>query len=608
MRIGANYSERKCDFIVWAPKRNQVDLQLIERNELLRMKKVENGYWILNVPGLNPDVLYTYLLDGKESKPDPASHFQPTGVFGPSQVIDHGAFKWKDGSWTGVEVRNLFFYEIHVGTFTRQGTFKAASERIKDIAELGFNAVELMPISQFSGTRNWGYDGVFPFAVQNTYGTPYDLKELVNECHLHNVALFIDCVYNHVGPEGNCLNDFAPYFPSTRIGQWGPSINLDGKLNDGVRNFFSENVLHWLGNFHFDGIRLDAVQTMMDTNPNHFLQEINSSVRLFSDKIGRKCHLIAESGYNIPQLLLPLNQCGYGFDAQWLDDFQHAIFALLTGEKEGYYRNYGSLQDVIEVLNDAYLYVGGEYDFKRRDESYRDIPAYRFIVFSQNHDQIGNRLLGDRLTSIAGIEAAKLASAMVFLSPYVPLIFMGEEWGEIAPFLFFTDYQGKDLIANIRDGRRHEFVEFHWQGEVPDSQDQAVFEQSKIRWEKRDSEDGKNITSFYRQLIKLKKIPIFHSEADRQIKVSQICENVLLMYKESGNSKAIIIANFSKQQSTFTFPLVKGNYLKIFDSADIEWSGPGSNLPCKTIAGDRHFIPGYCVAVYLSEINEGDIG
>lgn len=610
LRVGADYHDGTCDFSVWAPCHDHLSL-LLGGNERFEMEKAKDGYWTHTVDGLEANTTYMYPLDDKAAKPDPASHFQPNGVFGPSAVIDHEAFTWQDNNWRGLDIKDLVFYEVHVGTFTPEGTFTAMQDRIKELSDLGINAIELMPVTQFSGKRNWGYDGVFPYAVQNTYGTPNDLKALVNECHLQGIALFIDFVYNHLGPEGNCLNEYGPYFPSTRMGRWGATINLDGPQSGGVRNYFLENTLHWFSHYHIDGIRLDAVLSMQDSSPKHFLQELNEAVESFCEKTGKKFHLIAESGYNVPKVLTPKKQGGYGFDAQWLDDFQHALFAPITGEKEGYYRNYGTLQDLIEVLSDAYVYVGGEFDFKRRkpDESYRWIPADKFIVFSQNHDQVGNRLLGDRLTSITGFEAAKLAAGLTVLSPYVPLLFMGEEYGETAPFMFFTDYQGKQLVGAVREGRKREFAEFHWKGEVADPQSLETFEKSKINWQQRYSSKGKKIVAYYRALIQLrKKHPIFHSGAERQIKqLSSEGETLLFIHKQNKNSDAGIVANFSNQQCSFAFPFENGTYRKILDSADAAWDGRGKTLSDTAVKGDKHSIQGFNFAVFLNtKLNEGE--
>jgi maltooligosyltrehalose trehalohydrolase len=608
LHVGADYSDGTCRFSVWAPNHNHVTVSLTAENQHFPMDKFVAGYWTHTAEGFEPGTAYMFELDGKETKPDPASHYQPDGVFGPSQVIDHDTFRWKDRGWRGLDIKDLVFYEVHVGTFTPEGTFKAASERIKELQEFGINAIELMPITQFSGKRNWGYDGVFPFAVQNSYGAPDALKALVNECHTRGVALFLDFVYNHLGPEGNCLNDYAPYFPNSNMGRWGANVNLDGPLNDGVRNYFIENTLHWLNHYHIDGIRLDAVLSMQDSSSRHFLTELKESVRSFGENSGRKVHLIAESGYNVPAVLQTTEKGGYGFDAQWLDDFQHAVFALITGEREGYYRDYGSIQDLTETLTEGYVYVGNEHDYKRRspNESYSWIPADKLIVFAQNHDQVGNRLLGDRVTSISGFEAAKLAAGIVLLSPYVPLLFMGEEYGETAPFLFFADYQSKELTEAVRVGRGKEFAHFHWKGHVPDPKSIDTFERSKLDWQQRYAGRGQKIAAYYRTLIELRKNHlIFQAGVNRQIKHVTNQENILFIHKQNGEAEVGIVANLSKEAASYSFHFEDGVYVKILDSADFAWDGPGPTLPTLAIKGDDHQIGGFNIAVFLKESKEG---
>jgi maltooligosyltrehalose trehalohydrolase len=610
MDVGANYDYKgACKFSVWAPKHDRVNLTLMDENQQFEMVKIEKGYWGLTVSGLKPGQKYMYKLSNQEQRPDPASRFQPDGVFGSSAIIDHEAFTWTDNDWDGMDLKDLIFYEIHVGSFTQKGTFKSIIERIKDLADFGVNAVELMPVSQFSGDRNWGYDGVFPFAVQNTYGTPDELKMLVNECHLHGIALFIDFVYNHLGPEGNWLNDYAPYFSIDRATRWGPTINLDGPLSEGVRNYFLENTLYWLRNYHLDGIRLDSILSMHDNSKKHFFQELNEEVETFASQVGKKIYVIAETGFNEPKVLTPIDQGGYGFDAQWLDDFQHALFSLLTGEKEGYYRHYGQLDDLMHVLTDAYCFVGMNNNFRRRrkEESFRWIAAYRFVVFSQNHDQIGNRLLGERLITLAGFEAAKLAAGIMMLSPYVPLLFMGEEHGETAPFLFFTDFLSQELRENILEGRRREFSEFKWKGEIPDPQSLETFEKSKVNWQKRNQGKNAQILAYYRNLLRLRK-SIFCSDANRGINLSSFKSQLLFIHKNE--VKALVIANFSSQLQRFKF-LSEDHQVckKILDSADSSWGGPGSSMPNVAVSGTENDIQGFSLCVYLAEekLKEGKV-
>lgn len=603
MHIGADFHQKKCNFVVWAPHCKKVSLLL--DGEKREMEKLEKGYFSVNVAGLKPNTQYMFILNDQLSKPDPASHFQPEDVLGPSEVIDHESFVWKDQSWRGVDLKELVFYEIHVGTFTSEGTFRAISDRIKELADFGINALELMPITQFSGTRNWGYDGVFPFAVQNTYGTPNDLKEFVSQCHLNGISVFIDFVYNHLGPEGNCLINYGPYFSSKNT-PWGLAINFDGKWNEEVRNYFLENTLHWYRDYHIDGIRLDAVFAIQDSSPRRFLGELNDTVDNYSKEIGRKLHLIAESGFNEKKTLTPSSQGGDGFNAQWLEDFEHSLHALLTGEKHGYYSGFGSVQDLAEAITESCVYIGRE-DLHRRNpnESFRHIPTQKFVVFSQNHDQVGNRLLGERLTTLSGFEAAKIAAGMVLLSPFVPLLFMGEEYGETKPFLFFTDYQSKELANATRKGRKKEFAHFYWKTEAPDPQSAVTFEKSKLDWQSRYSGKNRRIAAYYQALIKLRSNPVFSPTSNRQIKVfSNEDQKVLFINRREAEFTSCITANFSRLQQKIDFPF-EGEYEKILDSADSAWGGPGAILLNKMAFGDRQIIQGYNLAVYFEIKSKG---
>jgi maltooligosyltrehalose trehalohydrolase len=600
MRIGASYHKGNCEFTVWAPNAANVKLSLEDGKQLIGMTNLGGGYWTTRTEGLGSEAEYMFQLDNNPSKPDPASHFQPKGVFGPSKAIDHESYVWKDTGWQGLEFRELVFYEVHVGTFTPEGTFKAMRNRIAELADFGVNAVELMPVTQFSGQRGWGYDGVFPFAVQNSYGTPDDLKALVDECHSRGVAVFLDFVYNHIGPEGNVLNEYAPYFTSQRMTTWGPTINLDGPNSNGVRNYFLENTLHWFRDYHIDGIRLDAILWIADSSPKHFLAELNQAVAAYGKEVKRKLYMIAETGYNEPVVLASPEAGGYGFDAQWLDDFQHSLFTQVTNEKASYYKDFTQLECLADAFTDAYVYVKKPPEFRRRQqaESFRQISAFRFVVFSQNHDQIGNRLLGDRLTSISGFEAAKVAAGLVLLSPYVPLLFMGEEYGETAPFMFFSDYQGKELADAIREGRRKEFQDFNWTGEVPNPQSPECFFGSKINWESRNQGLNSKIAAYYKTLLGLrKKVPVLQVGKDRNIKEVKIQGKVLVIEKEKNHSKACILANLGSEPETLR--IQPEGFWKILDSTRPEFGGTNGSLPEKSAVNME--VPGYCFALYLDQ-------
>ena len=606
MDVGVNYQDKSCEFVVWAPNCSKVFLLLTSTQELYAMAKARKGYWTLAIDGLKEESEYLYKLDDQILRSDPASNFQPQGVFGSSQIINHESFNWSDTDWQGLTLDELVFYELHVGTFTREGTFKAVSSKVKELAEIGVNAIELMPVAQFPGKYNWGYDVSFPFAVHNTYGHPEDLKKLANECHRQGIALFADVVYNHAGPEGNFLNDYGPYFLKNRKTQWGPPINLDGPLCGPVRDYFMQNTLHWLKNYHLDGLRLDAILFMLDNSPEHFLGQLTSSVHRFSRKLKRKVWLVAETSFNQPVVLKPSSQGGYGFDAQWLDDYQHALHAVLTGERDGYYRNYGKMSHLKEALTEAYVHVGGGFPnsrlrLRKPTESFSWINSNRLVVFSQNHDQIGNRLLSERLTVLAGYEAAKTAAGLVLLSPYVPLLFMGEEYGETRPFNFFVNYNDKELLAATREGRKREFSRFHWKGESPDPSSEQTFEQSKLNWAMRSQEQGKKMLAYYQALIQLRhSIRTGKCYSDRtQMQVQCSEKNKILFIKRCmGDKENVVVANLSSNEKSYRFPFEGGDYRKVLDSADVAWNGPGVLLSQSTKKGDNNFIRGFNFAFF----------
>ena len=597
MKIGANYYQKECEFLVWAPGQSKVSLVLPEKNQVLKMDPEKNGYWRLVINNIEPKTRYMFRLEDDISRPDPSSHYQPDGVFGPSLIMDHSSFSWKDANWHGINFEEMIIYEIHTGTFSASGTFAGVTEKASEFSELGVNAVELMPISQFSGARNWGYDAVFPFAVQNTYGGPDELKVLVNEFHSKGIAVILDVVYNHLGPEGSILKYFGPYFLVNQVTPWGASINFDGVNSSQVRNFFFENAIYWFKNYHIDALRLDAVFAILDKSPSHFLKELSEKVEDFSKTISKKLVLVGENGNIDSKLLQPRNESGYGLDALWHDDFHHSLHGLLTGEKNSYYNNFGSLGKFIEVLNQNYFYSNtlAEKDpggFKKF------VDPSKLVVFSQNHDQIGNRPLGDRLITIAGFEASKLAAGLVLLSPFIPLLFMGEEYGEFAPFLFFTNYFNPYLGIEVRDGRERDLRSNYWNEKPIDPQDPIAFNSSKLDWQKRYSGKCRLILEYYKKLIKIR----------RDLKINKFVHtkfietentDLLIIQRTFSNSILTLIANFSKSVQDYRFSCQGEGFEKILDSADIEWAGPGSLMPRLTDFGTMHSICPLSITVFV---------
>jgi maltooligosyltrehalose trehalohydrolase len=442
------------------------------------------GYFHKRVPGVAEGQRYAYRLDGGPERPDPSSLWQPDGVHSPSAVVRPERFARTDRGWKGVAREDLVFYELHVGTFTPQGTFEAIIPRLESLRRLGVTALELMPVAQFPGTRNWGYDGVFPYAAQNSYGGPQGLARLVDACHGHGLAVFLDVVYNHFGPEGNYTGEYGPYVTDRYRTPWGMAVNYDGPGSDAVRDFVLDNVRMWLDEFHFDGLRLDAVHAIYDLGARHLLRAIEDVADDVAAQADRKIHIVAESDLNDPRLLLPPERGGYGLDAQWSDDFHHAVHSHLTGERQGYYADFGPAQDLTRVLEQPFLYAGTYSPSRDRTHgaSPEGLTGDRFVVCIQNHDQVGNRARGDRLGTLLEPSAQRLAASLLLLSPHLPLLFMGEEYGERNRFPFFCSFSDPQLIQNVREGRRREFEAFSWQGEVPDPQAETTFASARLSW------------------------------------------------------------------------------------------------------------------------------
>ncbi|MBE0556970.1 MAG: malto-oligosyltrehalose trehalohydrolase, partial [Proteobacteria bacterium] len=437
----------------------------------------EDGYWSVDVQDLQAGAKYWYRLNGTSLRPDPASHAQPDGVHGPSQIVDHRSFRWSDRTWKGIPLERLVIYELHVGTFTPEGTFEAIVPRLAELHSSGITAIELMPLAQFPGHRNWGYDGTYPYAVQNTYGGAQELKILVDACHRMGLAVILDVVYNHLGPEGNYLREYAPYFTDQYRTPWGMAVNFDGPHSREVRAYFIQNALHWLGNYHIDGLRLDAVHAIYDQSAIPFLRQLSEDVGRFRKETGRNCHLIAESDLNDPRMIRPPELGGFGMDAQWSDDFHHSMHALLTGERAGYYADFGGIHHLATALGEGFVYTGQYSHYRKRihGDSVLDRPPAQLVIACQTHDQVGNRKHGDRLSTLVSFEALKASRALHLLSPYIPLLFMGEEYAEERPFLYFVSHTDEALIEAVRKGRREEFAGFQWDSNLPDPQDPETF-------------------------------------------------------------------------------------------------------------------------------------
>jgi len=473
-------------FRLWAPAAERATLVLLqgEHQQEIALERQGNGYLEREVESVADGQQYAVRLNDGDLRPDPCSLLQPGDVHGPSAFYRPDRFKWSDQSWRGVAQQDLVIYELHVGTFTPEGTFDAIIPRLKELKELGVTAIEIMPVAQFPGERNWGYDGVLLYATQNNYGGPAGLQRLVDACHREGLAAILDVVYNHFGPEGNYLAEFGPYFTDAYRTPWGSAVNYDGRGSDGVRQFVLNNVRMWLEEFHFDGLRLDAVHAIYDFSAKHILRAVQEVVDEVSESSGVPRYIVAESDLNDPRLLVPPERGGYGLAAQWSDDFHHAVHSLLTGETQGYYEDFGERQHLEEVLNEPFFYNGRYSPHRGRSHGApaADLSGERFVISIQNHDQVGNRATGDRFGTLLKPEAQRLAASLLLLAPHVPMIFMGDEYGETNPFQFFCSFCDEALVEAVRKGRKSEFAAFKWQGDVPDPHSKGTFAASKLQW------------------------------------------------------------------------------------------------------------------------------
>lgn len=577
--LGAVYlGNRRTRFRVWAPLAQKVDVHLLAPdNRIVALAPEEWGYFAGVIDGVEPGSLYVYRLDGQKERPDPASRFQPEGVHGPSQVVSRH-YEWNEGCWFGLPLQEYVVYELHVGTFTARGTFGAIVPHLDELKELGVTAIELMPVSQFPGPRNWGYDGVFPFAVQNSYGRPEGLKGLVNACHQRGLAVILDVVYNHLGPEGNYLWDYGPYFTDRYKTPWGSAVNFDGPHSDHVRRYFIENALYWLTEFHVDALRLDATHAILDFSAGTFLEELAAVVEQQREQLDRRVYLIAESDRNDARLIRLPELGGYGLDAQWSDDFHHVLHTLLTGESIGYYQDYVGpdsrprVEYLAKVYKEGYLYTGQYSRFRqhRHGTSPAGVPASRFVVCTQNHDQVGNRMLGERLSQLVSFEDLKLAAGVLLLSPFVPLIFMGEEYGETAPFLYFVSHSDPQLVEAVRRGRRQEFAAFHTKGEPPDPQAEETFVRSRLNHQLRHKGGHAVLRRLYGELLRIRREhPALATLSKEQMEViSYEKEKVLYVHRWARGGDAVSVFNFGDQLVPLNLPIPPGEWEQRVASAE----------------------------------------
>ena len=582
--LGAIYlGDAKCHFEVWAPRAQRVDVHLTAPTDrLVPLEHDARGYFRGIVEGITPGARYFYRLDGQADRPDPASRHQPEGVHQASEVLAP-EFGWHDTAWRGLSLTDYVIYEAHVGTFTPEGTFDAIIDRLPYLKDFGITALELMPIAQFPGSRNWGYDGVHPFAAQHSYGGPIGFKRLVDACHQHGLAVILDVVYNHLGPEGNYLGAFAPYFTDRYHTPWGSALNFDGPYSDEVRRFFLESARSWLADFHVDALRLDAIHAIYDFSASPFLEELGVEIQQLSQSLNRQIFLIAESNLNDVRLIRPREQGGIGLAGQWCDDFHHAVHTLLTGERHGYYEDFGEIEHLARAFQAGFVYQGDYSRYRKRRHGNQStlVKGWQFVVCSQNHDQIGNRMLGDRLSETVSFEGLKLAAGLVTLSPYVPLLFMGEEYGETAPFQYFISHSDPELVEAVRRGRREEFAAFHWEGKVPDPQDEGTFQQCKLDWKLLEQPRHQTLHALYRELLRIRRErPALANLSKEEIDVSiASAEDVLVVRRWHGDDQVLLIYNIGDRTATVNVTAPAGRWHTLLDSSAAVWLGSGSGIP-----------------------------
>ncbi len=548
--------------------------------ETIAMRHEGGGYFVHQEPRVAEGLRYKYRLSDGGEYPDPASRWQPEGVHRHSAVFFPETNCWSDETWKGIAREELVIYELHVGTFTPQGTLDAIIPRLPQLVSLGVTALELMPVAQFAGDRNWGYDAVYPYAVQNSYGGPRALQRLVDAAHKQGLGVILDVAYNHFGPEGNYLGRYGPYFTDRYRTPWGTAVNFDGPHSDAVRRFVIDNACMWVRDFHVDGLRLDAVHAIYDFGARHILAEINAAVRRESDRAGRLVHVISESNQNDVRLIRSPARGGFGLDGVWNDDFHHSVHSLLSGEREGYYQDFGEAADLAKSFNRVYVYDGCYSPFRRRRHGSRvgATDRTRFVVCVQNHDQVGNRARGDRLSELLSPSAQRLACGLLLLSPFVPLLFMGEEYGETSPFAFFSSFDDPQIVEAVRHGRREEFaaLEFKWGSEIPDPQDLRTFAACKLKWAWPEGSPQSQRRLLYEDLLKARKN--WPALGDRQHTNALVVNNSAakradtLLIRRGGEEGLLIAANVTAEKSALAAIQLRGKKA-IFSTEDMRYGG-----------------------------------
>lgn len=565
--IGANIHGEQVDFYTWAPFCEKLHVQVLKEgfSSPLEMTKDPRGYFSLSVEGIGEGDLYYYLLPNGDTRPDPVSRSQPEGVHGPSQIVNPKSFSWHDHPWEGIPLSELIFYECHVGTFTEQGTFAGVIEKLPYLKELGVNCLEIMPVGQFPGRWNWGYDGTCIYAPQNTYGGPQGLKELVDAAHKMGIAVCLDVIYNHFGPEGNYWCEFGPYLSNRHVTPWGKALNYDGPQSEPLRHFIIQNALYWIVEYHIDVLRLDAIHGIFDFSARHILEELHDNVEELTKEFRRNIHLIPESDLNDSRFIRKKAKGGCGLNGQWLDDYHHGLHVELTGEQQDYYVDFSGIEDLVASLKKGYVYDGQYSTFREKEHgnSSADLPPEQFVVFSQNHDQVGNRPLGNRLSTQISFSAQKMSACLLLLGPYLPLLFMGQEYGEKAPFPFFVDFSEAELMQAVYESKRKE-ADSHADDLLYPGEE--AYRAAHLRWNL-DQEQEKALLTLHRDLISLRKaLPLFKHLKRKEIELySSIEKNWLaLEYSHNGSPAMRLFCYFGKTPLKISLPFTSRGEWSLF--------------------------------------------
>ncbi|HJS09286.1 MAG TPA: malto-oligosyltrehalose trehalohydrolase [Pirellulales bacterium] len=570
-------------FRVWIPAAQSVEIVVGQSRHT--MERCRDGWWKLDLSNVEPGTDYGFSVDGGPTRPDPRSPWQPHGVHGPSRTVDHQAFFWTDKHWQAPPLAAAIIYELHIGTFSPAGTFDGAIGYLDHLVSLGVTHVEIMPVAEFHGSRGWGYDGVDLFAPQHSYGGPEGLKRLVDACHAKGLGVILDVVYNHLGPSGNYLREFGPYFTTLHRTPWGDAINFDGPHSDEVRRFFCDNALMWLRDYHFDGLRLDAVHAIVDTSAIPILEQLATEVDELKAHLGRHLVLIAESDLNDPRVVRPWEIGGFGIDAQWTDDVHHALHAVLTGERGGYYADFGTLADLATAMMQPYVYANRHSSFRQRRHGRPPLglSGNKFVVFVQNHDQCGNRARGERMSQLVSHDRAKIGAALMLLSPFVPMLFQGQEWASSSPFQYFVDYQDEPELAQaVAHGRRYEFAAFGWRPEdVPDPRAEATFLRSRLNWEEVARDPHKSMLSWYKQLIRLRRTTSALTDGRMDLVDTEFDEEAGWLRVERG--PMMILSNFADAARTIPLGRSRPTHLLLTSKAVVIQESRIS-LPAESVA------------------------